>query len=80
MLPKRFPAGARDQPLSAGAIVAARRCSGTESRTNFTSPDANTIARRQVSRAETRHFAVNGKPAPLGMITFKRLQQPGERR
>ena len=47
---------------------------GTDSGANFTSPDADTMPRGQVGRIDTAQFAVNGKPVPVGTVTFKRLQ------
>ena len=46
---------------------------GTDSGATFTSPDADTMPRRPIGRIDTAHFAVNGKPVPVGTVTFKRL-------
>ena len=45
---------------------------GTDSGATFTSPDADTMPRGQISRIKTPQFALDGKPVPLGTVTFQR--------
>lgn len=77
--PDWFTGVAAVRLLADGAWVAEKTLAleawdaGTDSGVTFKAPDADTAPRGAVQLLDSAHFTLNGKPVPVGTVTFKRL-------